>query len=260
MPDDRHSPDASARDRIPALRAEGVEKRYGTVRVLDRVSLAVERGEVVALVGESGAGKTTLLRLFNRMVSADAGEVSVGGRDIETLDPVGLRRSIGYVQQEGGLIPHWSVLRNAALVPRLRSMSSPTDLAAKALELVGLPAETFADRYPSELSGGQRQRVALARALAAEPEIILLDEPWGALDVITRAELVESVQRLLHAIGVTALIVTHDIPNAIRMADRIAVLRNGRLEQVAEPETIRSEPRTRYVADLLERAGARSPR
>ena len=196
----------------PALSAKDVVKRFGSAPVLDRVSVSVERGEIVALVGESGAGKTTLLRLFNRMISADEGEVRVGGQNVHTLNPVKLRRSIGYVQQEGGLIPHWTVLRNAALVPRLRRMPSPDDLASKALQLVGLPPEDFGTRRPGELSGGQRQRVALARALAAEPEIILLDEPFGALDAITRAELVEGVQALLRDIGVTTLLVTHDRP------------------------------------------------
>ncbi len=243
-------------DDAPALRADAVQKRWGTVSVLKGISLAVERGEVMALVGESGAGKTTLLRLFNRMVSADAGEVSIGGREIGTLDPIRLRRSIGYVQQEGGLIPHWTVLRNAALVPWLQAMNSPAERAIRALELVGLPPEEFAKRRPRELSGGQRQRVALARALAAEPEIVLLDEPWGALDAIARAELVEAVQRLFHEIGVTVLMVTHDIRSAVRMADRIAVLRGGKLEQVAEPRVIRTAPATEYVRALLERAGA----
>jgi osmoprotectant transport system ATP-binding protein len=240
----------------PALSAKSVAKRYGSVPVLDDVSMDVAKREVVALVGESGAGKTTLLRLFNRMVSVDSGSVLVGGREIDTLNPVRLRRSIGYVQQEGGLIPHWTVLRNAALVPWLRGMGSPYELGAKALRLVGLPPEEFAKRRPRELSGGQRQRVAIARALAAEPEIILLDEPFRALDAITRAELVEAVQALLHEIGVTVLMVTHDIRSAMHMADRVAVLRGGKLEQIDSPQVILDAPATEYVRHLLERAGA----
>jgi len=243
----------------PALSATAVEKRYGTVRVLEGVSLDIAKGEFVALVGESGAGKTTLLRLFNGMVSADSGVVSVGGEEIEALNPVRLRRSIGYVQQEGGLIPHWTVLRNVALVPWLRDMGAPRDLAVKALRLVGLPPEDFARRRPGELSGGERQRVALARALAAEPEIILLDEPFRALDAITRTELAEAVQALFREIGVTTLMVTHDIQSALHMADRVAVLRAGRLEQVAAPQVICDAPATDYVRYLVERAGA-SPR
>ncbi len=240
---------------VPALSAKNVVKRFGSVPVLDRVTLSLERGDIVALVGESGAGKTTLLRLFNRMISADAGEVCVGGRDVRTLNPVQLRRSIGYVQQEGGLIPHWTVLRNAALVPRLRGMASSDELGSKALELVGLPPDEFGSRRPRELSGGQRQRVALARALAAEPEIILLDEPFRALDAITRAELVEAVHGLLQEIGVTALLVTHDIRTALEIADRVAVLRGGRFEQIAPAAELRSSPASPYVQQLLHRAG-----
>ena len=239
----------------PALSAEGVVKRYGKLSVLDGVSITVPRGELVALVGESGAGKTTLLRLFNRMILADEGSVSVGGREVESINPVRLRRSIGYVQQEGGLLPHWSVLRNVSLVPWLRGMASPQDLAAKALRLVGLPPEEFAKRRPRQLSGGQRQRVALARGLAAEPEIILLDEPFRALDAITRAELVDAVQVLLREIGITVLMVTHDLRSALRMSDRVAVLRAGKLEQVADPDSLCASPATPYVKHLLDRAG-----
>ena len=243
----------------PALSAKDVVKRFGSVPVLDGVSLSLERGDIVALVGESGAGKTTLLRLFNRMVSAEEGEVCVGGQNVHTLNPVTLRRSIGYVQQEGGLIPHWTVLRNVALVPRLRRMASPDDLASMALQLVGLPPDEFGARRPRALSGGERQRVALARALAAEPEIILLDEPFRALDAITRAELVEGVQALLRDIGVTALLVTHDIRTALEIADRVAVLRGGRFEQIAPAAELRSSPASAYVRQLLHRAGEAAP-
>ena len=242
-------------DEVPALGAEDIVKRFGDILVLDNVSLSVAKGEVMALVGESGAGKTTLLRLFNRMVAPDSGRVSVGGLPVDTLNPVRLRRSIGYVQQEGGLLPHWTVLRNTALVPWLRAMASPNDLASKALRLVGLPPQEFGHRRPRELSGGQRQRVALARALAAEPEIILLDEPFRALDAITRAELVEAVDSLLERIGVTVLMVTHDIRTALDIADRVAVLRAGRFEQVASPTELRASPSTPYVKQLLDRAG-----
>jgi osmoprotectant transport system ATP-binding protein len=244
---------------VPALSAKDVVKRFDSIPVLNRVTLSAERGEIIALVGESGSGKTTLLRLFNRMIAPDEGEVSVGGRNVLTLNPVQLRRSIGYVQQEGGLIPHWTVLRNAALVPRLRRMASPNELASMALQLVGLPPEEFGTRRPGELSGGQRQRVALARALAAEPEIILLDEPFRALDAITRAELVEGVQAVLREIGVTALLVTHDIRTALDVADRVAVLRGGRFEQIAPADELRSSPATPYVQQLLYRAGEAPP-
>ena len=239
----------------PALSAKDVVKRFHSVPVLDHVTLTAERGDIIALVGESGSGKTTLLRLFNRMITADEGEVCVGGRNVHTLNPVQLRRSIGYVQQEGGLIPHWTVLRNVALVPKLRRMASPDELASMALQLVGLSPEEFGSRRPGALSGGQRQRVALARALAAEPDIILLDEPFRALDAITRAELVEGVQAVLREIGVTAMLVTHDIRTALDIADRVAVLRGGKFEQIASAAELRSSPATPYVKQLLQRAG-----
>ncbi len=235
----------------PVLEARGVSRTYGRVAALDGVSLSVSRGESVALVGESGAGKSTLLRCFNRMVEPDAGQVFVDGTDVREADPVALRRRIGYVQQEGGLLPHWRVGRNVALVPWLRHDPAGAAAAARALDLVGLPAAEFARRWPAELSGGQRQRVAIARALAAEPRIVLLDEPFGALDALTRAELQEAFAALRRALGVTTLLVTHDLREAFLLADRIAVLRAGRLEQVGTPEALRAAPATDYVRRLL---------
>lgn len=240
------------------LRARSVAKRYGDVVALDAVDLAVERGQRVALVGESGSGKTTLLRCFNRMVEPDAGTVSVGGKDAAAADPVHLRRRVGYVQQEGGLLPHWSVLRNAALVPVLRNQPDAEERARDALELVGMPAAEFGSRWPRELSGGQRQRVALARALAARPDVVLLDEPFGALDAITRVELRATFAELVEGLGVTVLLVTHDLGEALELAHRVAVMREGRIEQVAAPEALRRHPETPYVAELLRKAGVSS--
>lgn len=230
-----------------------MEVRYGAVRALHDVDLVVRPGECMVLVGESGSGKTTLLRLFNRTVAPDGGEVRVQGRSLEGRDPVELRRSIGYVQQEGGLLPHWTVLRNVSMVPWLRGDPNARQRGREALERVGLPVETFGGRWPRELSGGQRQRVAIARALAHEPAVVLLDEPFGALDAITRSELQESFRDLVVETGVTALLVTHDLHEAMVLADRIAVLREGRIEQVDTPEGLR-EPETTYVRRLLERA------
>lgn len=237
------------------LRAEAVGKRYGEVVALDDVSLSVDQGERVALVGESGSGKTTLLRTFNRMVTPDSGTIRVTGRSLADVDPVELRRSVGYVQQEGGLLPHWSVLRNAALVPRLRGMDDALERARDALDLVGIPADEFGSRWPRELSGGQRQRVALARAVAARPELILLDEPFGALDAIIRTELQEAFVELCGRLDVTVVLVTHDLGEAFRVAHRVAVMREGRIEQTGTPEALRAEPATEYVAHLLEQAG-----
>jgi osmoprotectant transport system ATP-binding protein len=241
----------------PALQATLIVKRYGPVLALDQVSLGVDRGECVALVGESGSGKTTLLRCFNRLIQPDSGTVMAAGEDVSRLDPVQLRRRTGYVPQEGGLLPHWRVTRNAALVPWLLRQPDAIRRAEQALELVGLPVAEYGERWPSELSGGQRQRVAIARALAPEPSVILLDEPFGALDAITRGDLQEVFLDLRSRLPLTVLLVTHDIAEAIRLADRIAVMRQGRFEQVASGSELKANPATLYVKRLLERAGLR---
>jgi osmoprotectant transport system ATP-binding protein len=236
------------------LAADGVTKRHGAAVALDAVSLRVEEGECVALVGESGAGKTTLLRCFNALVRPDAGRVTVRGADVAALDPVALRRRTGYVPQDGGLLPHWSALRNAALVPWLDGRGDADEAAREALALVGLDAATFGARWPHELSGGQRQRVALARALAGAQDVVLLDEPFGALDAITRAGVHDAFVAARRARPVTAVLVTHDLREAARLADRVAVMRAGRLEQVAPFAELAANPATPYVADLLARA------
>jgi osmoprotectant transport system ATP-binding protein len=237
-----------------ALHAEGVTKIYGETAALDRVTLEVLAGECVALVGESGSGKTTLLRCFNRMVEPDAGGLRVEGRDVRSSDPIALRRHIGYVQQEGGLLPHWRVQRNVALVPWLQGAPDAERRAAEALELVGLPVGSFGNRWPAQLSGGQRQRVAIARALAARPSIVLFDEPFGALDAITRADLQEIFLALRRELRITALLVTHDLHEAVFLADRIAVMRMGRIEQVAAPAELKATPASDYVRRLLVRS------
>jgi osmoprotectant transport system ATP-binding protein len=236
------------------LRAENVIKRYGSTVALDRVSLEVGRGECVALVGESGSGKTTLLRCFNRLVDPDEGQVLVDGTDMAQLDAIRLRRRIGYVPQDGGLLPHWRVQRNVELVPWLREVAGARELATKSLELVGLDPAIFAERWPRELSGGQRQRVAVARALAANPDVVLLDEPFGALDAITRADVQATFRGIRRELGLTAVLVTHDLHEAFLLADRIAVLRQGRVEQSAPPHELRDAPATEYVSRLLQRA------
>lgn len=236
------------------LVAEGAFKQYGDVVALDHVSLVVGDGECVALVGESGSGKTTLLRSFNRMVELDGGRIVIDHQSIRALDPVVLRRRMGYVPQDGGLLPHWRVRRNVALVPHLLRDAQADARADDALRLVGLDPATFAERWPRALSGGQRQRVAIARALAARPLVVLLDEPFGALDAITRADLQSTFAQLRRELQMTAVLVTHDLAEAITLADRIAVLHRGRFEQVADPATLRASPATPYVAELLRRA------
>jgi osmoprotectant transport system ATP-binding protein len=237
-----------------ALRAENITKRFGHVLALDRVSLEVIGGECVALIGESGSGKTTLLRCFNRLVDPDEGRILIDGMNATELDPITLRRRIGYVPQDGGLLPHWTVRRNVALVPWLREIENPHGLADRALALVGLDPADFADRWPRKLSGGQRQRVAVARALAASPDVVLLDEPFGALDAITRADLQTTFLRIRGELGISSLLVTHDIEEAFLLADRIAVLRQGVIEQVAPAAELREAPATDYVRQLLLRA------
>jgi osmoprotectant transport system ATP-binding protein len=239
-----------------SLAARNVSHRFGNVVALDDVSIDVPAGRATALVGESGSGKTTLLRCFNRLVEPERGQVMVGGEDVRAQSPVLLRRGIGYVQQHGGLLPHWRVLRNVALVPTLQHMPDSADAARRALELVGLPSTQFGFRFPHELSGGQRQRVALARSIAARPGVILLDEPFGALDAISRAELQENFDNLRHDLIVTTLLVTHDLAEAGRLAEEVVVMREGRIEQRGSMRDLIRAPATDYVARLIERARA----
>ncbi len=238
----------------PALCARDVDVVFANgVQALSRASLAVPHGETLALVGESGCGKTTLLRTFNRMVEPVAGKVTLGRREITAEDPVELRRRIGYVPQNGGLIPHWSVRRNVELVPRL--LGWPRErLRARAdemLELAGLDPGGFAGRYPRRLSGGQRQRVAFARALAAEPEVVLLDEPFGALDALTRLRLRQAFKRIRLSVATTILLVTHDLEEAFDLADRIAVMKDGHVLQAGRRRELLQQPAHPYVEELL---------
>jgi osmoprotectant transport system ATP-binding protein len=241
------------------LRAEGVSKRFGDVVALDDVSVSVDAGGCLALVGESGSGKTTLLRCFNRLVTPDGGRVLIEGVNANELDPVALRRRIGYVPQDGGLLPHWRVHRNTELVLRLIGDHNAHAAARTALALVGLDPDRFGARWPRELSGGQRQRVAIARALAARPSLLLLDEPFGALDAITRAELQDAFSGLQAELTMTCVLVTHDLHEAMLLATRIAVLRQGRVEQCDAPDALVRSPATPYVAKLLQRARITAP-
>ncbi|MDE2795100.1 MAG: ATP-binding cassette domain-containing protein [Gemmatimonadota bacterium] len=236
------------------IEIDGAEKRYGDAVALDGVSLRVGAGECVALVGESGSGKTTLLRTINRLTALDRGRVVVRGEAVDEVDPVALRRSIGYVQQDGGLIPHWTCLANAALVPELLGHPDAERRGRRALDTAGLDPQVFAARYPRELSGGQRQRVAIARAIAADPDILLMDEPFGALDAITRHEAQEAFMALRSSARVTAVFVTHDLGEALRVATRVAVMRAGRIVIEAPAAEVAGKA-TGYAAELLARSG-----
>ncbi len=230
MPDPASQPLVELRD--VTFRREGAERP-----VLDGVSLRLARGETIALLGPSGCGKTTLLRLVNGLLSPSAGEVLVEGRATGAWDPIALRRGIGYVLQDAGLFPHFSVARNVGLVPTLLGWA-PARVAARVeglLELVGLPPRVFAERRPRELSGGERQRVGVARALAADPPLLLLDEPFGALDPLTRLALQREFLRLQTALGKSALFVTHDAREALLVGTRVVLLDEGRVLLDATP-------------------------
>ncbi len=227
-------------DTIPTMVAfDGVSVIRGAVTIIDNVDLAIPAGAFVALTGASGAGKTTLLRLANRLVAADAGRVLVEGVDVATLDPVTLRRGIGYASQGVGLFPHWTVAENIVAVPWL--LGQPRALrdkrVAELLDLVELPRD-FGGRAPRQLSGGQASRVGLARALAASPRLLLLDEPFGALDPETRASLADRLGVLHRAQGFTTLLVTHDLADALTRAERVVVLDQGRVVADAAPAAL----------------------
>ena len=222
------------------------------VRAVDDVSLDVANGEFLAIVGASGSGKTTLLRLVSRLIEADSGTITVQGEDVRGVDPISLRRRIGYVFQNGGLFPHMSVAANIGITPRLEG-AAERDITAQVNELMALvrlnPAE-HGNRLPQELSGGQRQRVGVARALAARPRIVLMDEPFGALDPLTRDALGDDYRALHRRLGLTTVMITHDMTEAILLADRIAVMRDGRLVAVGTPSEV-SATSDAYVSELL---------
>jgi osmoprotectant transport system ATP-binding protein len=236
------------------IRFEQVTKRYpdGTTAV-DGLSFEVAEGELVTLVGPSGCGKTTTMMMVNRLIEPTAGRIFVGGEDIATVDPVRLRRRIGYVIQQVGLFPHRTVLDNTATVPALLGWkrAKARARAAELLELVGLDPGTYGRRYPEQLSGGQRQRVGVARALAADPPVLLMDEPFGAVDPVVREQLQDEFLRMQAAVRKTVLLVTHDIEEAVRLGDRIAVYGEGRVEQFDTPGAVLGAPATPYVASFV---------
>ena len=220
---------------------------------VDHLTLAVPEGSVCVLIGPSGCGKTTTMRMINRLVEPDAGSISVGGRNVTHVDPVSLRRNIGYVIQQVGLFPHWTIADNIATVPKLLGWGEGR-IAARVdelLERVGMEPTTFRARFPRELSGGQKQRVGVARALAADPPVMLMDEPFGALDPITRARLQDEFLRILRDLRKTIVFVTHDIDEALKLGDRIAILRDGALVQYDAPEALLARPADAFVESFV---------
>ncbi|WP_431042965.1 ABC transporter ATP-binding protein [Streptomyces sp. P1-3] len=236
------------------IRFEHVTKRYadGTTAV-DDLSFEVAEGELVTLVGPSGCGKTTTMKMVNRLIEPTSGQILLDGEDISRVDPVSLRRRIGYVIQQVGLFPHKTVLENTATVPALLGWPrrKGRERAGELLDLVGLDPSVYGDRYPDQLSGGQRQRVGVARALAADPPVLLMDEPFGAVDPVVREHLQTEFLRLQSQVRKTVLFVTHDIEEAVRLGDRIAVYGSGRIEQFDTPATVLGAPASPYVADFV---------
>ncbi|GGT23225.1 ABC transporter ATP-binding protein [Streptomyces chromofuscus] len=236
------------------IRFEQVTKRYpdGTTAV-DELSFEVSEGELVTLVGPSGCGKTTTMMMVNRLIEPTSGRILVDGEDIATVDPVRLRRRIGYVIQQVGLFPHRTILDNTATVPSLVGWkrARARARAAELLDLVGLDPRTYGPRYPHQLSGGQRQRVGVARALAADPPVLLMDEPFGAVDPVVREQLQDEFLRMQAAVRKTVLMVTHDIEEAVRLGDRIAVYGQGRIEQFDTPGAVLGTPASPYVAEFV---------
>jgi osmoprotectant transport system ATP-binding protein len=217
------------------------------------LTLDVKQGETLVLLGSSGCGKTTTLKMINRLIEPTEGIIEIGGTNVKDHDQISLRRQIGYIFQGIGLFPHMTIEQNVGLVPRLLGWPAPKRMTRvqELLETVGLPVETFADRFPDELSGGQQQRVGVARALAADPEYLLMDEPFGALDALTREILQRELIALRKRLEKTIVFVTHDIFEALLLGDRIAILHNGKLEQIGTNEDILTSPATEFVHDLF---------
>jgi osmoprotectant transport system ATP-binding protein len=239
----------------PAVEFRRVGKAFGSRRVLDDVSFVVERGETLVLLGSSGSGKTTTLRMINRLVEPDEGEVLVDGREVRAWDPIRLRRRTGYVIQDVGLLPHLDVFENVELVPRLEGWPEERrrERSRELLSLVGLSPDAFGPKMPSELSGGERQRVGVARALAFDPSLLLMDEPFGALDAINRRRLQDEFRDMKKTLSKTIVFVTHDVPEALKLGDRIGVMHRGRLVQLATATGILEQPANDFVAELVQR-------
>ncbi|MGV9675760.1 ATP-binding cassette domain-containing protein [Nocardia sp. NPDC003482] len=239
-----------------SIELDSVVKRYkGQDRpAVERLDLEIPAGEIVAFVGPSGCGKTTTLKMINRLIEPTEGRILIDGRDVTKEDPDKLRQSIGYVIQSGGLFPHWTVARNVGAIPRVLGWDRKriAERTEYLLDLVGLDPGTFADRLPKDMSGGQQQRVGVARALAADPPVLLMDEPFGAVDPITRVRLQDSLIAIQHELGKTIVVVTHDFEEATKLGDKVLILsEGGHIEQYASPEEILTDPATPFVEEFV---------
>lgn len=238
-----------------AIEYRDVTKAYGEKTVLSHFDLRVAKGEFLTIVGSSGCGKTTALKMVNRLIGPTSGDVLVGGRNVRDVDAIELRRSIGYAIQGSVLFPHMTVEENVSYVPHLlnkRDRARTERAVSKWMDIVGLPQDLL-DRYPAELSGGQQQRVGIARALAASPDILLMDEPFGAVDEITRGQLQTEIARIHRECGITIMFVTHDIGEALRLGTRVLVLDAGKIQQYGTPQEILARPATEFVERLVAR-------
>lgn len=229
-----------------------VSKAYKEHNVIENINLEINKGELVVLIGPSGCGKTTILKMINRLIEPSDGQIKINGTDIEAQDPIELRRNIGYVIQQTGLFIHMTVRENIEIIPRLAKMpvSEIVDRTVKLMETVGLPEE-FLDRYPNHLSGGQQQRVGVARSFAMNPDIILMDEPFSALDPLTRSQLQDELVSLQSKLHKTIVFVTHDMDEAVKIADRICILQGGRILQYDTPENILKNPAHGFVSEFV---------
>lgn len=232
---------------------KNVTKRFGDFIAVDDLTVDFKSGETIVLIGPSGCGKTTTLRMINRLIEATEGNIYINETDIDKTNPVELRRNIGYVIQQIGLFPHMNIAQNVGLVPYLKDWpeSKRNQRVEELLEFVGMPPSEFSHRYPNELSGGQQQRIGVARALAADPEIILMDEPFGALDPITRATLQDELLEMQDKLGKTIIFVTHDMDEALKLADKIAIMKDGKILQFDSPEQILRNPSDGFVEEFI---------
>lgn len=234
-----------------AIVFEKVVKQYGERKVIPNLDLEIPKGNIVVFVGPSGCGKTTTMKMINRLIEPTAGKIFVQGKDVLAMDPVELRREIGYVIQQVGLFPHMTIAENVSLVLRLKKQKVNISEIGRMLELVGLDPRIYGNRYPRQLSGGQQQRVGVARALMSDPEIILMDEPFSALDPVTREQLQEELIRLNESLNKTIVFVTHDMDEALKIADRIVVMQNGEIVQQGTPENILRYPVNEFVREFI---------